>query len=329
MANDLERFITVSRLIRRPEGVTTEEIATELGVSVRTAYRIIAAMEENYFPITQSQDGHSKRWHILEGARDNLGLVHTDTRLDAEDQALLKMILGLLGRNAILREWTDSLARKLKCLGAFGGGYWASGMNNVMISAGNVPKLQQPKDAEHLRILLSAIEKKTTVRMTYQPPFAKQRSEYHVFPLCCFFTVEGAYVYDVTERRHLTMHAVERMRSLSADPKPLFTPENTYDVQELLSDPFGILLESNWVDTDVVLDQQDGWYQAQKAWPGRYVTWKQESDGTYRFSIHTRGPYGLNRWLLDRLSHILAISNPAVQALLEQTIAAQEKLFAM
>jgi len=42
----VERYFTVLRLARRPDGVTAKEAAEALGVHVTTAYRILDSLEE-------------------------------------------------------------------------------------------------------------------------------------------------------------------------------------------------------------------------------------------------------------------------------------------
>ena len=48
----------------------------------------------------------------------------------------------------------------------------------------------------------------------------------------------------------------------------------------------------------VLIDEYQGWYEIQKAWPNS-VTFKQQEDGNYLFTIKTASSYGLQKWLMS------------------------------
>ncbi|MCI2045748.1 MAG: WYL domain-containing protein [Sphaerochaeta sp.] len=178
-----------------------------------------------------------------------------------------------------------------------------------MISGDHVPKLTRPEDASHLAVLLGAIKEQKSCTVTYVSPGQGKEKRYQIFPLCCFFTTDGTYVYDVTvPEEHLVIHAIERFRDIVVDGKTK-RPVLQYDPASLLADPFGIALEDAYLDVEVVLDSRQGWFEAQRAWPKEFVTLQKQPDGTWKFSIHTRGRYGHLSWLRAQTGTILSISD--------------------
>ena len=63
-------------------------------------------------------------------------------------------------------------------------------------------------------------------------------------------------------------------------------------------DPFPFYQTEDSFIAEVLIDEYQGWYEIQKAWP-KSVTFKQQGDGSYLFTLKTASPYGLQKWLMS------------------------------
>ncbi|MDD7202477.1 MAG: WYL domain-containing protein [Sphaerochaetaceae bacterium] len=323
MADQLVQLITAVKLIGRKEGATIRQLEQELGVSERTVFRLLDKVEESGFPLYDDQDGHEKVWHMNWGDGRGWNMPVPDTSLNQEEQAVLGILLSHIATVPSLSGWSRSLLRKLQYLGAYGGSFWGSKGPTLEFSQSDLSKISQPKDAGRMTILLSAISQKHTCTVAYKTPFQTETKTYAIYPLCCFTASGGLYVYCVTVNKgqeRLIMLALERIHALGDDGKAQFTPSETYDIKSLLDDPFGIILEKEWIETDVVLDSKQGWYETQKRWPDGFVTFGETDDGAWCFHIRTRGSFALVIWLLSCAGHVLSISNEKIKADYQETL---------
>ena len=49
---------------------------------------------------------------------------------------------------------------------------------------------------------------------------------------------------------------------------------------------------------EILIDEYQGWYEIQKAWP-ESVTFRQQEDGSYLFTLKTASSYGLMKWIMS------------------------------
>ena len=323
MADQIVQLVTALRMIGRPGGATLRQLESELMISERTAYRLLGKLQESGYPLYDDQNGHEKIWHMNWGDGRGWSMPVPNTSLNQEEQAVLGILLSHIATVPSLSGWSQSLLRKLQYLGAYGGAFWGSKGPTLEFSQSDLSKISQPKDAVRMTILLSAISQKHTCTVTYKTPFKTEAKTYAIYPLCCFTASGGLYVYCVTVNKgqeRLIMLALERIHALGDDGKAQFTPSESYDIKSLLDDPFGIMLEKEWIETDVVLDSRQGWYETQKQWPNQFVTFGENEDGSWCFHIRTRGAYALVIWLLSCAGHVRSISNTKIKSDYQETL---------
>ncbi len=312
MTDKLVQLVTAARMMGRPEGATVRQLQSALAVSERTAYRLLDRVEESGFPLYCDMPGHEKIWHLNWGRSGRWNVPVPPASLNAEERAVLGIILGHIGSVPSLSLWSQSLLKKLEYLGA----YDKEQSSCIQFSQSDLGKISREQDASFVAIILKAIKSGHTCTVTYKSPRHKESKRYPIFPLCCFLASGGIYLYCVTlrvKKEVLFMLALERIQFLSDDGKAAFVPMEHYDISSLLEDPFGIILEKDWIDTDVVLDETQGWYETQKQWKLPYVSFEHLKDGRWLFHIHTRGFFSLLVWLFSASGHVLGISHPRVR----------------
>ncbi len=323
MADQIVQLVTALRMIGRAGGATLRQLESELMISERTAYRLLGKLQASGYPLYDDQDGHEKVWHMNWGDGRGWNMPVPNTSLNQEEQAVLGILLSHIATVPSLSGWSQSLLRKLQYLGAYGGAAWGAKGPTIQFSQSDVSKISQPDEAEHMSVLLRTIASHHTCTVTYKTPNQIDAKTYAIYPLCCFMASGGLYVYCVTTSKgqeHLTMLALERIRALCDDGKAQFSPAESYDIKSLLEDPFGIILEKEWIETDVVLDSRQGWYETQKRWPDGFVTFGETDDGSWCFHIRTRGSFALGVWLLSCAGHVRSISNEKIKSAYRETL---------
>jgi predicted DNA-binding transcriptional regulator YafY len=63
------RLLLARRLVARRTGATLAEIASDVGVSKRTALRYLQALEAAGEPLWHYADGHARRWRLTDSGR--------------------------------------------------------------------------------------------------------------------------------------------------------------------------------------------------------------------------------------------------------------------
>ena len=327
MADQLVQLITAVRMMGRSEGATVQQLTQELEVSQRTVFRLLRRVDDAGFPLYEDRDGHEKIWYMNWG--DGRGLPMPNVNLNPEEHAVLGLLLGHVGAVPSLSTWAQSLQKKLQFLVAFGGSYLNLQRGpSLEFSQSDLAKISKPEDSKNTAILLAAISRHHTCMVTYKSPHNPTAKEYAIYPLCCFVASGGLYLYCVTQREgkeKLIMLAVERILALQEDESASFVPAQQYDVKSLLEDPFGIILEERWIQTDVVIDAKQGWYETQKQWPSRFVIYEEDPEG-WRFHIHTRGAFSLMQWLLSCAGHVRSISDSELCASYQALLKSQLEL---
>lgn len=160
----LQRFLQVARLLARPAGATIEEIAETLGVTRRTVYRDLEALQDCGLPVQDDEASFPKRWRIREGLLETCRLV-----LEPEELLLLQLVAADLRSSSEpgFSEAADSLLAKVRALLPTGQRVKADALRERMVSAPG-PQPAAGSGVEWLGALLDAIAACESVVLQYR-----------------------------------------------------------------------------------------------------------------------------------------------------------------
>ena len=203
--------------------------------------------------------------------------------LTDEDRLMLSFMLESIGSlSPLLSISKDTLIPRLKNI-----------VGDMSIKPSSIEGYFALSDANNLLLLLEAQSRKGFLYINYNGTKRK------LWPLKCFVFCGGIYCYVMQDDGLVYTISVPRIDHIT---KPLSKsserrPETDFDVDKALSDPFGIVRSSDEFTAVVKLDEWQGLYELEKAWPDSV---KIEKKGDYYlFTVRTTGKYWLKRWVLS------------------------------
>lgn len=302
-------------------GRTVKDLAADTGVTPRTIWRDMAALQEVGFPLTSDVDGKQTRWMLI-GAPwrglTELGISTTELCALYMGRRLAENMAGApfgAAMAAVCRRIEAALPPKLRVfldmLPAL-----------VETTPGAVKKPGTKKYEEHVGRLIEAAADQAVCAMTYFSASRGSTREYVVHPYRVTHAHGGLYLLAwVPEYAEIRTFAMERIQKLSRREER-FTRQ-----AELSADAFGNSLGVNrGKPTTVVLSFTPGIaiYVRERVWHKSQVL-EDLPDGRIRMTLNVCADAALRTWVLGFGAHA-RIESPSwlAEEILEQLDAARE-----
>ena len=290
-------FAVASLIAERGErGCTIYEIMDMLGVNNRSsAFNVLDILEEMgvAYYTEKSSDGSRKMLYKIESdaaARWKSGIV--SEVLSEDDIRFLNFVLETVSSTSPLMEMcgSDFISRLRMVINP----NTKSEINPLFSRFGSFFKLS-PEYFKTLLLLLETSEKKIKCHIVYESRNSECDVEYDIYPLKVIVQ-DGAVYAEVLnnygQRQLLALSRIIRLIKLKKEKYPEMEKGNDFE------DPFPFYQTAEPFFAEVLIDEYQGWYEIQKAWPNS-VTFKQQEDGNYLFTIKTASSYGLQKWLMS------------------------------
>ena len=290
-------FAVASLITERGErGCTIYEIMDMLGVNNRSsAFNVLETLDEMGFAYytEKSGDGSRKMLYKIEpdvAARWKNSIV--SGVLSEDDIRFLNFVLETVSSTSPLTEMcgSDFISRLRMVINP----KTKTGINPLVSRFGSFFKLS-PEYFKTLLLLLEASEKRGKCHVVYESRNSDREVEYDIYPLKVMVQ-DGAVYAEVLnnygQRQLLALSRIVRLTKLKKEEYPEPEQGNDFD------DPFPFYRTGDPFIAEVLVDEYQGWYEIQKAWP-ESVTFRQQEDGSYLFTLKTASPYGLQKWLMS------------------------------
>lgn len=290
-------FAVASLITEREErGCTIYEIMDMLGVNNRSsAFNVLETLDEMGFAYytEKSGDGSRKMLYKIEpgvAARWKNSIV--SGVLSEDDIRFLNFVLEAVSSTSPLMEMcgSDFISRLRMVINPKA----KAEINPRFSEFGSFFKLS-PEYFKTLLLLLEASEKKFKCHVVYESRNSDREVEYDVYPLKVMVQ-DGAVYAEVLnnygQRQLLALSRIVRLTKRKKEKYPEPDQGNDFD------DPFPFYRTGDPFIAEVLVDEYQGWYEIQKAWP-ESVTFRQQEDGSYLFILKTASPYGLQKWLMS------------------------------
>lgn len=283
-------------------GRTIAELATQFGVHTRTIRRDLEALQKAGFPLYDDETDSGTRWKINREVFKGLveaGLTLPELCALYFSRTLLAYLAGT-PYEADLKSGFGKIEKALsprlrKYLDRLPG----------MLTAKQQPiKKREPKHAEILARLTSAILEQRKVSMRYNSFNSRRVNDYIVEPYRLAYAEGGLYLFAFVPAYHeMRTFAVERIERLS----PL--DERFSPVQQLPPEPFGDSLGVNSGTPErVVIEFQPAAapHVLERQWHRTQVV-KQRPDGSVVLTIQVCLDFALRAWILSfgPLAHVV------------------------
>jgi len=305
MYHSLVKILAAAKLLARSQGATAVEIAENLGIDRRSAYRTIEALEELGYPVAEDER-QPHRYRLMEGYGSWKWWVPVPSlSFDVEDAIILDWLFDSVSHVSPLADKALSLRKKLTLIGAATGaalepkegGAGKSKHSRTLIEAPLVAKRLSPDSKVTVDSLLAAISKKKICEVSYEARESGEIKTYEIHPLALFESEGGLYCFVLVPRyESIRILAIERIRELVPSDIPFTTPKD-FDAEKRLSDPFGFI-QDDPIPIIVRFSEDQAPYVKDRDWPESYH-FEEDADGRLLMSFESGGIFGLKRWVLS------------------------------
>ena len=290
-------FAVASLITEREErGCTIYEIMDMLGVNNRSsAFNVLETLDEMGFAYytEKSKDGSRKMLYKIEpdvAAKWKNSIV--SGVLSEDDIRFLNFVLEAVSSTSPLMEMCGSVF--ISRLRMVTNPKAKAEINPKFSEFGSFFKLS-PEYFKTLLLLLEAAEKKIKCHIVYESRNSECEVEYDIYPLKVIVR-DGAVYAEVLnnygQRQLLAISRIQKMVKLRHEKYPEMEQRNDFE------DPFPFYQTEEPFIAEVLIDEYQGWYEIQKAWP-ESVTFRQQEDGSYLFTLKTASSYGLMKWIMS------------------------------
>ncbi len=305
MYHSLIQILSAVKLIGRLSGATIGELEEKLGISRRSVYRVLEALDELQYPYYKDEE-HGDRYRLVDARRNPSWWVPLPSvSLDLEDRVLLDYLFESAARDPALLPAVRKLRDKLSFVGAAAGyalapkrsGAGEAKQGPALLTSWTAGKAGNPDVERYLRILLDATAERHACEISYESRESGDVKTYEIAPLALFENEGGLYCYvEVPRYGSIRILALERIREL----KPLdksFVPPANFDAEKRLADPFGIVQDEP-CSVSLIFSEDQAPYVRDRAWPESY-RFEDFPDGRLAMFFETGGLFGLKRWILS------------------------------
>ena len=311
-------FAVASLITEREErGCTIYEIMDMLGVNNRSsAFNVLETLDEMGFAYytEKSRDGSRKMLYKIEpdvASRWKNSIV--SGVLSEDDIRFLNFVLETVSTTSPLMEMcgSDFISRLRMVINPKS----KTEINPIVSKFGSFFKLS-PEYFKALLILLEASEKKLKCHVVYESRNSEREVEYDIYPLKVMVQ-DGAVYAEVLnnygQRQLLALSRIKKLIKLRHEKYPEIEQGNDF------YDPFPFYRTGDPFIAEVLVDEYQGWYEIQKAWP-ESVTFRQQVDGSYLFTLKTASSYGLLKWVMSMGSSAALIKPESMRTQVEEEL---------
>lgn len=311
-------FAVASFIIERGErGCTIYEIMDMLGVNNRSsAFNVLKTLEAMGFAYYEekSKDGSRKMLYKIEPDKAAKWKNNLVSRVLSEDDIrFLNFVLEAVSSTSPLLQMCGSefISRLRMVINPKS----KTEINPQVSRFGSFFKLS-PEYFKTLLLLLEASEKKFKCHVVYESRNSEREVEYDVYPLKVMVQ-DGAVYAEVLnnygQRQLLALSRIKRVIKLRHEKYPEIEQGNDFE------DPFPFYQTEDPFVAEVLIDEYQGWYEIQKAWP-ESVTFRQQEDGSYLFTLKTASSYGLLKWIMSMGSSATLIKPESMRTQVEEEL---------
>src|SRR5688572_22485751 len=277
------------------QGETVASLSRLCGVTPRTVWRDLAALQEVGFPLIDEKHGGTTRWkllpHGLKGI-ENSGLTIPELASLYFSRALVQFLAGTPfheDASSAMEKVAAALPSRMRA--------FLDRLPAVLnVKATPLKKREDARFRKHIATLLSAVLDHHQVKMQYYSASSRQTKEYLVEPYRLAYAQGGMYLMaQVPKYRQLRTFAVERIKSLSATADTFDVPEGA--TAEPFPNSLGVhtgpaeRIEVEFLPEAAVHVRERSWHPSQQI--------REKSDGSIRLTLNVCNDWALRSWILS------------------------------
>ena len=291
-------------------------LARQCGVTQRTIWRDVAALQEAGFPLVDEKPDGRTRWKLLPNGLK--GLQNSGLDDPRAGIPLLQPRAGAVsGRHAVPGGCPQRDGQGRRSATASACAPFSIRLPGVLnVKATPLKKREESRYRKHIASLLTAVLEHRQVKMQYYSASSKQTKEYLVEPYRLAYAQGGMYLLaHVPKYRQIRTFAVERIKSLSVRAETFDAPEGT--PAEPFAHSLGVntgppeKIEIEFLPEAAVHVRERSWHPSQQV--------REKTDGSIRLTLNVCNDWALRSWILSfgPLARVVSPSALA-EAILEQ-----------
>lgn len=289
----LARQWRVLRLIEASQaGLSVAEITEETGISLRTVYRDLEALQEAGFPLYSERVGQAQKWAFVDAFKFQLPQPFSLTELMSLQvySDLIKAFKGTAfydGLESVFAKIRATLPPQARTY-----------LKNVQsgFSVGLKPYKEYGRFKGLINQLDRAMTKQQTVTMAYKALSADKETTRRVDPYRVWFFNGTIYLIGHCHLRgEVRMFVLDRIRFLEVTEAGFDIPED-FDLDDYLGHSFGVM-RGDPVRVKIRISSQWADYMNEKIWHDSQETIKQE-DGSLLMTFTVAGTDEIKRWVM-------------------------------
>lgn len=296
------KIIDAVGLLRAPGGATIRQMETSLGVSRRTVYRLLDALQTLGIPVYEepSPEGREKLWRLEERYVRHLPNMDVPRiQLTEEERLLLAFLLegaGVLHQTQLAAPLA-SLRGKLEAV--LEARPWdpavMDGLASLFVRSRPLGKDYAGKE-ELIESVVGAILSRTTCVVKYHALSTGKVREFRIDPLRMVEHRGGLYVFvRVAHYGDIRILAVDRIQAL-VETGARFERPSDFDAEALLESAFDLTF-GDPVSVRIWFSSEAAPYVIERRWAARQET-EPQADGSVILSMETSGFEDIKRWVL-------------------------------
>ena len=302
---NVDNYIILSHLMNKSNGTTVKEMASQLNVSERQVYNLLdqLAFILFYDQYKDPSDPRITRYKAL-GEFPNLRL--PELEFTPDELAVFNQIKNKAELTPALKDTATRLFDKIQLMASERGKkiHVGESSRRLILNARTIHKsVGAQKASRAISTLLEIINKRQWMNLLYRTRKAAAPHPWEkLYPLQLFSSDGDVYLYLLNRNKELRMIAVERIEKIT--PVEGEKVEVFYDFKQLLSDPFGIILEKpEPYKVKLWINPYETAYLKDKDWPDS-VIFTQNEDGSGIFEAETRTHYECVKWIQSRIDRV-------------------------
>src|SRR5881628_1509722 len=292
--DQLSRQWRLIQLIDRPQGITVDDAARDLAVTIRTVWRDLDVLQKAGFPLytERAADGNRGVWRVTEEFKRALPLKLTLGELVA--LLMSRDLLTPLGVSVLGPEVASAFDKIQGALSRDALKIIEQMRNRLGVRPAGA-KLQAPA-AEHLPKIHTALAERRTLRTRYYPASRDSEDDRAIDPYHLTLFNGGLYLVGHCHLRDaVRIFAVERMRTVELT-RTRFEVPASFDAEKYLAGAWGIL-RGDLVAVRVVFARGLARYIRERMWhPSQKL--RDLPDGRVEMTLLVADTLEVRRWIL-------------------------------
>jgi predicted DNA-binding transcriptional regulator YafY len=317
---NISKILRAIDLLARPHGVSNKELASHLGLSSRSVFRLLTTLSDLGFPLTDEREGFGSetRHYLLESfVRKLPNLAMPQVALSPRESLFLYFLLArdsIFADSEVERD-LSSLKAKLAALlpsptSTVSGGRTAMPLSSLFTSSPNGLKSYAGHDAI-LDTLLDGLEQLRALHISYAAPSSTTTKSYQVHPLKLFEHRGGLYLFvRLPKHEVIRILAVDRIKGAKL-LDTVFAYPSDFDAEALLASAFDLTLDDP-VTASIHFSPQEAPFVRERHWSDDQSI-VSHPDGSITLTLSTSGTRDLLRWLLSFGSGAEILSPPTLR----------------